>query len=62
MEKIVMDYPYASVNVDTNKNISLNRDIGYEYSRVQKSIPNGKRVENIGQSILMYDKIWAAIK
>lgn len=62
MEKIVADYPYSSVNVETNHIISLDERIGQEYSRVQTSLKNGDRVRNIGQSIMLYDKIWASIK
>lgn len=62
MERIVADYPYSSVNVETNQRVSLYEDIGDEYFRIQTLISEGKRVKNIGQSISKYDKIWAAIK
>ena len=62
MEKIGMDYPYSSVNIETNKRISMNKDIGGVYSKIINIIENGKRVRNIGQSIAIYDKIWASIK
>lgn len=62
MERIVLDYPYSSVNIETNKRMALDKNIGEEYSRVQNSINDGIRVKNIGQSIVMYDKIWAYIK
>ena len=62
MEKIVMDYPYSSVNIETNRRVSQDKDIGEEYFQIQSLIPDGKRVRNIGQAITMYDKIWAAIK
>ena len=62
MEKIVLDYPYSSVNIETNKRIALYDDIGVEYARIQSLIGEGIRVKNIGQSISKYDKIWASIK
>ncbi|MBQ8681606.1 MAG: spermidine/putrescine ABC transporter substrate-binding protein [Bacilli bacterium] len=62
MEKIVMDYPYSSVNTITNRRIVLYNDMGAEYLKVQKSLSEAERVRNIGQSILLYDKIWASIK
>lgn len=62
MERIVLDYPYSSVNIETNQKISLSDDIGEEYEKIQTLISDGKRVKNIGQSISLYDKIWASIK
>lgn len=62
MERIVADYPYSSVNVETNKRMARYDNIGEEYARIQSLIGTGIRVKNIGQSISMYDKIWAAIK
>lgn len=62
MERIVADYPYSSVNVETNQRISLYEDIGGEYAKIQTLISEGQRVKNIGQSISLYDKIWASIK
>lgn len=62
MEKIVMDYPYSSVNTITNRRIVLYNDMGAEYLKVQKSLSEAERVRNIGQSISLYDKIWASIK
>lgn len=57
-----MDYPYSSVNIETNKRISMDKGIGYDYSRILDMVSRGKRVRNIGQSISIYDKIWASIK
>lgn len=62
MEKIVNYYPYSSVNVETNRVVSSDKNIGTEYFKIQTLIQDGQRVRNIGQSISMYDKIWAAIK
>lgn len=62
MEKIVLEYPYASVNKITNQKMYRDSNIGSEYYRIGKAILNGKRVKNIGESILEYDKIWASIK
>lgn len=62
MEKIVLDYPYSSVNTLTNKRVSLYNDIGNDYSNILSFVNDGKRVKNIGQVITLYDKIWAAIK
>lgn len=62
MERIVRDYPYSSVNIETNKRISMDKGIGYDYSRILDMVSRGKRVRNIGQSISIYDKIWASIK
>lgn len=62
MERIVRDYPYSSVNIDTNKRMSLYDDIGTEYTRIQSLISDGVRVKNIGHYISKYDKIWASIK
>lgn len=62
MEKIVADYPYSSVNVETNQRIALYDDIGEEYAKIQTLVSEGQRVKNIGQSITLYDKIWASIK
>lgn len=62
MENIISDYPYFSVNKDTNKNFSINYVMGNEYNRLQDSVINNTRIRNIGQSIDKYDKIWASIK
>ena len=62
MERIVADYPYSSVNIETNRRIEMDNNIGYEYSRVLNLVTDGKRVRNIGQTISRYDKIWASIK
>lgn len=62
MEKIVTNYPYSSVNKITNKKIYQNSSFGYEYNKLQKEITNGKRIENVGEYISTYDKIWSWIK
>lgn len=62
MERIVSDYPYSSVNIETNRRMVLDDDIGEEYFKIQSLISEGIRVRNIGQSISKYDKIWAYIK
>ena len=62
MEKIVLDYPYFSVNKETNKRISINNSLGSDYLKMQNTVIDGQRVDNIGDSIVLYDKLWAAIK
>ena len=52
-KKIVEDYPYIS----TNKNAS--NMSSYELKNILK---NGSYVENIGEKISLYDKLWADIK
>lgn len=62
MENIISDYPYFSVNKETNKNFSMNYVMGSEYNRLNDSVVNNNRIRNIGQTIEKYDKIWASIK
>lgn len=62
MEKIVMNYPYSSVNKYTNTKMYQNSSFGYEYRRLQNIVSNGKRIENVGKYITVYDKIWSWIK
>lgn len=62
MERIVFDYPYSSVNIEANRRIAMYDEMGYEYNRIQTLINEGIRVKNIGQTISIYDKIWASIK
>lgn len=62
MEKIVMDYPYSSVNVDTNERIANNKLFGSDYLMIQGLVENGKMVENIGEYVSLYDRVWASIK
>lgn len=52
-KKIVEDYPYISTNH------SANDMSNYE---LKKIIDNGNYVENIGEKISLYDKLWAEIK
>ena len=62
MEKIISSYPYKNVNRVT---VYL---LGWEYlsnpaANISDSVfDNGLFVQNIGDSISMYDKIWAEIK
>lgn len=62
MEKIVIDYPYSSVNVKTNSKIGYDSIYGENYQMIQSLISSGKRVKNVGKFISNYDKVWAAIK
>lgn len=62
MEKIVTNYPYSSVNKITNKKLYKNSNFGYEYQRLQNLVSKGKRIENVGEYIRAYDKIWSWIK
>ena len=62
MERIVTNYPYSSVNKITNNILYQNSSFGYEYQRLQNLILKGKRIENVGEYIRIYDKIWSWIK
>ena len=62
MEKIVINYPYSSVNVETNQKMYLNNDFGFEYYRLQNLISSGISIKNVGEYISVYDKIWSSIK
>lgn len=62
MMKIISSYPYKNVNRETDKLL------GWEYlsnpaANISSSVfDKGLFVENIGNNISMYDKIWAEIK
>lgn len=62
MKKIIESYPYKNVNKETQKLL------GDEYlDNIASNIPdsiikNGIYVKNIGQSVTLYDKLWAEIK
>lgn len=62
MYQIVMDYPYSSVNEQTNKKIGYHSIYREDYQMILEDIMNGKRVQNIGKYISLYDKVWAYIK
>jgi len=62
MEKIVNNYPYSSVNKNTNLKMYSNEEYGSYYYKLQKLISTGKTIENIGEHISTYDKIWSSIK
>lgn len=62
MEKIVINYPYSSVNSKTNQKMYLNNDFGFEYYRLQNLISSGMSIKNVGEYISVYDKIWSSIK
>jgi len=62
LEKIVIEYPYSSVNIETNRKVGVMDGIGNEYLKIQSLIPYGNRVYNIGDSIRLYDRTWASIK
>lgn len=62
MEQIVMNYPYSSVNMKTNQKMYLKNDFGQEYYKLQNLVSNGKSIENVGEYISVYDKIWSSIK
>ena len=52
-KRIIEDYPYISSNKNVN-NMNNNE--------IKKIIENGSYVENIGNNISLYDKLWADIK
>lgn len=62
MKEIIESYPYKNVNKETQKLL------GDEYlDNIASNIPdsiikNGIYVKNIGQSVTLYDKLWAEIK
>lgn len=62
MEKIVNNYPYSSVNIETNQRMYLNEDYGEEYYKLQNLVSSGISIKNIGKYISTYDKIWSSIK
>lgn len=62
MEKIVINYPYSSVNIETNQRMYLNENYGNEYYKLQNLVPSGISIKNIGEHISSYDKIWSTIK
>lgn len=61
MSSIVENYPYASVNLYSNRETAT-KSFGAEYTRMLKAFSKGTRVENIGSAIRLYDEIWAYIK
>ena len=62
MEKIVINYPYSSVNIETNQRMYLNENYGNEYYKLQNLVSSGISIKNIGEHISSYDKIWSTIK
>ena len=52
-KRIIEDYPYISSNKNVN---NMNKN------EIKKIIENGSYVENIGNNISLYDKLWANIK
>lgn len=52
-KRIIEDYPYIS----TNKNVNNISD-----TELNMIMRNGSYVENIGENIILYDKLWAEIK
>ena len=62
MKKIIEDYPYKNVNLETEKLLSdsyLENDAS-NISDIKFSL--GTFVKNIGDKIELYDKVWAEIK
>ena len=62
MQKIIEDYPYKNVNQATNLLLSSNYLNNPASNIPDYVIKNGHFVNNIGDSILDYDKLWAEIK
>lgn len=62
MKEIIMNYPYKNVNIETEKLLGENY-LNNRAANIPKGIiENGFFVENIGDKISLYDKIWAEIK
>jgi len=62
MAKIIMSYPYKNVNIKTEKLLD-DKYLNNKAANIPNGvIQNGFFVENIGDSIALYDKIWAEIK
>ena len=62
MKKIIESYPYKNVNSKTQ--LLLGSDYIYNIaSNIPTSIiEHGVYVENIGEAVKLYDKLWAEIK
>ena len=62
MKKIVMSYPYKSVNKETDKILDENYLTNQASNIPDEIMEEGFFVKNIGSSIKTYDKIWVNIK
>jgi len=62
MKKIIESYPYKNVNLETEKLLDT-KYLDNNAANIPDSVfDNGLFVENIGDSISKYDRIWAEIK
>ena len=62
MQKIIEDYPYKNVNLETQNYLSSDY-LSNEASNISDIKFNmGSFVENIDEKIELYDKVWAEIK
>lgn len=62
MKKIIEDYPYKNINAATDKLLDSKYTNNVASNISDKVIKRGTFVENIGEAIIDYDKIWAEIK
>jgi len=62
MAKIIENYPYKNVNIETEKYLDSNY-LDNEAANIEIDVmENGFFVKNIGDNVKLYDKIWAQIK
>lgn len=62
MKKIIESYPYKNINIETDKLLTDNYLLNDAANVKDEYIDSGYFVENIGDKVKLYDKIWAQIK
>ena len=62
MKEIILNYPYINVNMETDKILDSSYLDNKGANVPDYIIDNGFFVENIADSIKLYDKVWAEIK
>ena len=62
MKEIILNYPYINVNMETDKILDSSY-LGNKAANIPEYVfDKGYFVENIGDGIKLYDKVWAEIK
>ena len=62
MKRIIESYPYKNINKETDKLLSENYLLNDAANISDITMENGIFVDNIGDNVKLYDKIWAQIK
>lgn len=62
MKRIIESYPYKNINKETDKLLSNNYLLNDAANISDENMKKGFFVDNIGDKVKLYDKIWAYIK